>query len=74
FIVTDINQDGTLEGPDLRTYNEISGSGRIIASGGVGSIHDILKLKETGVEAVVIGKALYLNQFSLEEAMEAARC
>ena len=74
FLVTDINQDGTLNGPDCKTYTEISGSGRVIASGGVGSLSDILKLKETGVEAAVIGKALYLNQFSLEEAMEAARC
>jgi len=74
FLVTDINQDGTLDGPDCKTYTEISGNGRIIASGGVGSIEDILKLKKTGVEAAVIGKALYLNQFSLEEAMEAAKC
>ena len=74
FLVTDINQDGTLDGPDCKTYNEIACSGKIIASGGVGSLEDIRRLKETGVEAAVIGKALYLNQFSLEEAMEAAEC
>jgi phosphoribosylformimino-5-aminoimidazole carboxamide ribotide isomerase len=74
FLVTDINQDGTLEGPDCRTYTEISRSGRIIASGGVGSLQDIERLKKTGVQATVIGKALYLNQFTLEEAMEAAKC
>lgn len=74
FLVTDINQDGTLEGPDFRTYTEISRRGKIIASGGVGSIEDIRRLRKTGVQATVIGKALYLNQFTLEEAMEAAQC
>ncbi len=72
FLVTNIDQDGTLEGPDTATYAEIATGGNIIASGGVASINDIQRLKETGVEAVVIGKALYLDRFTLAEAMEAA--
>jgi phosphoribosylformimino-5-aminoimidazole carboxamide ribotide isomerase len=74
FLVTNIDHDGTLNGPDISTYNEISTEARIIASGGVSSAEDIKKLKKTCVEAVVIGKALYENRVTLEEAVEAARC
>ena len=74
FLVTNINHDGTLNGPDISTYNEISTEARIIASGGVSSTRDIEKLKKTNVEAVVIGKAFYENRITLEEAVEAARC
>ena len=74
FLVTNINYDGTLNGPDVSTYSKISTEARIIASGGVSSAQDIEKLKKTGVEAVVIGKALYENRFTLKEALETARC
>jgi phosphoribosylformimino-5-aminoimidazole carboxamide ribotide isomerase len=74
FLVTNIDHDGTLEGPDTETYKEISTSTNIIASGGVSSLEDINRLRETGVQAVVVGKALYENRFTLAEAKEAARC
>lgn len=74
FLVTNIDHDGTLNGPDISTYNEISTGARIIASGGVSSVQDIEKLKKTCVDAVVIGKALYENRVTLEEAMEVGRC
>ena len=74
FLVTNIDHDGTLEGPDTETYKKISTSNKIIASGGVSSLQDIRRLKETGVKAVVVGKALYENRFTLAEAKEAARC
>ena len=74
FLVTSIERDGTLEGPDYGTYSEISTRAKVIASGGVSSTQDLKKLSLTGVEAVVIGKALYENRFTLEEAMEAANC
>ena len=74
FLVTNIDHDGTLEGPDYKTYTEISTRAKIIASGGVSSLDDIPRLKKTGVQAVVIGKALYENRFNLAEAKEAVRC
>jgi phosphoribosylformimino-5-aminoimidazole carboxamide ribotide isomerase len=74
FLVTNIDHDGVLKGPDFETYKEISGVANIIASGGVASTHDIKRLHETGVEAVVIGKALYTKRFTLREAMEAGGC
>ena len=74
FLVTSIEHDGGLSGPDIKTYRKISNKANIIASGGISSIQDIITLKKVGVKAVVIGKALYQNKFSFEEALEAARC
>ncbi len=74
FLVTNVDHDGTLKGPDYETYSLIADKGKIIASGGVASIEDITRLKKTGVEAAVIGKALYEDRFTLEAASEAGRC
>ncbi|MCW4014093.1 MAG: 1-(5-phosphoribosyl)-5-[(5-phosphoribosylamino)methylideneamino]imidazole-4-carboxamide isomerase [Candidatus Bathyarchaeota archaeon] len=74
FLVTNIDHDGVMNGPDTKTYAEISDKAQIIASGGVSSIQDIKALTETGVESVVVGKALYMKRFTLEEAQEAALC
>lgn len=74
FLVTNIDHDGVMTGPDTETYARISGKAKIIASGGVSSVQDIKSLTETGVESVVVGKALYLEKFNLKEAMEAAQC
>lgn len=73
FLVTNIEHDGTFRGPDILTYSSISTIANIIASGGVSSINDIITLKKTGVEAVVIGKAFYENKLTLKDAMEASR-
>ncbi len=77
FIVTQIEQDGTMNGPDLeilRTSLEETGV-NVVASGGVGTICDIKDLKELetsrkSLEGVIIGKAIYENVFSLFEALE----
>ena len=74
FLVTNIDHDGTLEGPDTETYKQISTGAKIIASGGVSSLQDITRLKETGVKSIVVGKALYENRFTLAKAMEATKC
>jgi len=69
FLVTDVDRDGAMEGPDLETYSRIQGEASIIASGGVRSLDDLLLLRETGVEAAVVGKALYEGRFTLAEAI-----
>jgi phosphoribosylformimino-5-aminoimidazole carboxamide ribotide isomerase len=77
FLITDTDRDGTLEGPDTETYAKLSGDASIIASGGVGSLGDLGTLVGTGVEAVVVGKALYEGVFTLPEALshvEASEC
>ena len=73
FIVTDINTDGTLEGTNevfIRDILEITNI-PVIASGGIGSISDLLsliKFENSGLEGVIVGKALYENKFKISEA------
>ncbi len=77
FLITDTDRDGTLEGPDTETYSKLSERASIIASGGVGSLGDLGTLGGTGVEAIVVGKALYEGVFTLPEALscvEASGC
>jgi len=74
FLVTNVNRDGTFDGPDTETYRQIAGKVSITASGGVSCLTDIQILRETGVEAVIVGKALYENRFTYAEAEEAAIC
>jgi phosphoribosylformimino-5-aminoimidazole carboxamide ribotide isomerase len=78
LIVTDISRDGTERGPNLALLSEVASacSTKIIASGGVGALDDIHRLKRQfrrGVAGVVIGRALYEQRFSLSQALSAAR-
>ena len=73
FIVTDINTDGTLEGTNESFIKEILEitDVPIIASGGIGSISDLLsltKFEHYGLSGVIVGKALYENKFTISEA------
>ena len=75
FIVTDINTDGTLEGTNEVFIREILDVTDIpvIASGGVGSISDLLslvKFENAGLYGVIVGKALYENKFKISEGKE----
>ena len=74
FLITSITKDGTLSGPDLETLTEACQypNAEIIAAGGIGSLNDLTELKKVGVEAIVIGKALYENKFTLKKAIETA--
>ncbi len=72
FLITAITKDGTLSGPDLGSLRNAcrwSGCG-IIAAGGIGSLQDLIALKQVGVDAAVVGKALYEGKFTLEEAIK----
>ena len=69
-ISTDISRDGMLSGPAFELYSEIMKALPeigIIASGGISSIDDILKLNEMGVPGVITGKAIYENKITLKE-------
>jgi phosphoribosylformimino-5-aminoimidazole carboxamide ribotide isomerase len=72
FLITSIAQDGMLTGPDLQTLCEatLHPNAKIIAAGGIGSLGDLVALKEIGVEGAVIGKALYEGRFTLKEAIK----
>ncbi|MEI7828130.1 MAG: 1-(5-phosphoribosyl)-5-[(5-phosphoribosylamino)methylideneamino]imidazole-4-carboxamide isomerase [Prolixibacteraceae bacterium] len=69
-ISTDISRDGMLTGPAIEMYKEILRQIPgiyLIASGGVGTIQDILALEKIGIPAVIVGKAIYEGKISLEE-------
>jgi len=75
FIYTDISRDGTLTEPNYAaTAALVRPDGpAIIASGGVGKLEHLLRLSTIGVEAVVVGRALYTGDLSLPEAIEALK-
>ncbi|HWO42441.1 MAG TPA: 1-(5-phosphoribosyl)-5-[(5-phosphoribosylamino)methylideneamino]imidazole-4-carboxamide isomerase [Candidatus Eisenbacteria bacterium] len=77
IIYTDIERDGTRAGVNVEATGRLARSVRIpvIASGGVGSLEDLRRLKtleQEGVEGVIVGSALYTGAFSLHQAIEAA--
>lgn len=75
IIYTDIATDGTLAGPNVEAMKEMASSvnADVIASGGIGNIEHIKSLSETGVEGVIVGRALYTGGVDLAAAVEAAR-
>ena len=72
FLSTSINRDGTLLGPDLKWLQQINQikNLNVIASGGISSIDDVNKVKEIHPFGVILGKALYENQITIEEAKQ----
>ncbi len=72
IVFTDIDQDGTLAGPNLRQLGELvkSVSCNIIASGGVAVLKDILNLAELKVYGAICGKAIYSGTLDLRQAIE----
>ena len=75
FLITSIAKDGMLSGPDLDTLSEACTVPNvdIIAAGGISTLRDLTALKKAGVQAAVIGKALYEGRFTLREAIETTR-
>ncbi|NAW50866.1 1-(5-phosphoribosyl)-5-[(5-phosphoribosylamino)methylideneamino]imidazole-4-carboxamide isomerase [Elizabethkingia argentiflava] len=68
-ICTDISKDGMLQGPSLDLYTEIlnRSSIKLIASGGVSHLQDLLSLQAIGCEASIIGKAIYEGKIQFKE-------
>ena len=75
YVVTDVTKDGTLRGPSLDLLRDVCARTKspVVASGGVSSLADlraIAGLVPLGVEAAIVGKALYAGAFTLEQALE----
>lgn len=68
-ICSDVDKDGMLAGSSNDLYKEILSKTtvKLIASGGVSSVADLIKLKDLGCEAVIVGKAIYEQKISLKE-------
>ncbi len=75
IIYTDITRDGMMSGPNLERTKALAEAVQIpiIASGGVRETADIKKLGELGIEAVIIGRALYEGILNLADAINAAK-
>ncbi len=69
FLLTSIIKDGTLSGPDIVTLNSINTdrTSKIIASGGISSLIDVLKVRSIGCDGVILGKALYEDRLDIKK-------
>jgi phosphoribosyl isomerase A len=78
YVVTDVNKDGMLQGPNLDLLREVCAvtDRPVVASGGITELSDLAALAELvpfGVEGAIVGTALYEGRFSLEEALALTR-
>jgi 1-(5-phosphoribosyl)-5-[(5-phosphoribosylamino)methylideneamino] imidazole-4-carboxamide isomerase/N-(5'phosphoribosyl)anthranilate isomerase len=74
YVVTDVNRDGTLTGPNLDLLAGVCAATDrpVVASGGVSTLDDLRALAEmrgAGVEGAIVGKALYAGAFTLADAL-----
>lgn len=72
LILTDVERDGTLEGPNLQLLAELRQAmpdARLLAAGGVGTLDDLRRLRDTGVDGAIVGLALLSGAIALEEAL-----
>ena len=69
FLLTSVERDGTLQGPDLESLSKACRikDAKIIASGGISNIQDIIDVKGCGSFGIILGKALYEKKISIEE-------
>lgn len=77
YVVTDVTKDGTLKGPNVELLREVMQrtSKPVVASGGISSLQDIRHLHALvadGLEGAILGKSLYANKFTLQEALAIA--
>lgn len=77
LLYTDINRDGMLGGPNLKALRRLAQAVpplNLIASGGVGSIDDLRRLRQLNLEnlrGVIVGRAIYEGRFTIPEALAA---
>ncbi|MDX1372469.1 MAG: HisA/HisF-related TIM barrel protein, partial [Nitrososphaeraceae archaeon] len=74
FLLTTVERDGTLNGPDINMLSYASNifGSKIIASGGISSLEDIIRVKNIGCSAVILGKSVYDGKIKLKQARTVA--
>ncbi|MEO7448779.1 MAG: bifunctional 1-(5-phosphoribosyl)-5-((5-phosphoribosylamino)methylideneamino)imidazole-4-carboxamide isomerase/phosphoribosylanthranilate isomerase PriA [Humibacillus sp.] len=77
YVVTDVNKDGMLQGPNLALLRDVCArtDRPVVASGGVSTLDDVVAIRTLvaeGVEGAIVGSALYRGAFTLPEALEVA--
>jgi phosphoribosylformimino-5-aminoimidazole carboxamide ribotide isomerase len=75
FLVTAIERDGTLSGPDLRLLADVRAvtDGVLLAAGGFAALEHIAAARDAGCDGAVVGRALYDGSLNLREALTIAR-
>jgi phosphoribosylanthranilate isomerase len=78
YVVTDVNKDGMLQGPNLELLRDVCAATDrpVVASGGITELADLealMGLQPDGVEGAIIGTALYEGRFTLEQALALTR-
>jgi phosphoribosylanthranilate isomerase len=77
YVVTDVNKDGMLAGPNLDLLRDVCArtDRPVVASGGVSILEDVAAIRELvplGVEGAIVGSALYRGSFTLPDALDVA--
>ena len=77
YVVTDVNKDGMLKGPNLELLQQVCDrtDRPVVASGGVSTLADLEAIRglvAAGVEGAIIGSALYRHAFTLSDALDVA--
>jgi 1-(5-phosphoribosyl)-5-[(5-phosphoribosylamino)methylideneamino] imidazole-4-carboxamide isomerase/N-(5'phosphoribosyl)anthranilate isomerase len=77
YIVTDVDTDGMMTGPNMQLLRDVCAATNapIVASGGIATLDDIARLRDlvsVGIEGAILGKALYEGAFTLREALVVA--
>ncbi|MDR1434698.1 1-(5-phosphoribosyl)-5-[(5-phosphoribosylamino)methylideneamino]imidazole-4-carboxamide isomerase [Candidatus Endomicrobiellum devescovinae] len=73
ILYTDISRDGMFYGPDYKVIKKLLKKDiKIIASGGIRTEDDVVKLKQCGVFGAIVGSALYKEEFNLKRSIETA--
>ncbi|MGA4507376.1 bifunctional 1-(5-phosphoribosyl)-5-((5-phosphoribosylamino)methylideneamino)imidazole-4-carboxamide isomerase/phosphoribosylanthranilate isomerase PriA [Propionibacteriaceae bacterium G1746] len=75
YVVTDVNSDGMLTGPNFDLLTQVCArtDAAVIASGGVTTLEDVARLRDIdGVEGAIIGTALYVGNMTLTDALAVA--
>jgi phosphoribosylformimino-5-aminoimidazole carboxamide ribotide isomerase len=74
FIITAIERDGLLNGPNLELLGQMValGHGEIVASAGVSSLADLSAVRAAGCVGAVVGRAIYEGRLDLDEAVRLA--
>ena len=75
IVFTDISQDGTLAGPNLKQLDDLihQVSCNVIASGGVAVLKDIINLYELNVYGAICGKSIYSGTLDLKQALKVSK-
>ncbi|MEX0887307.1 MAG: 1-(5-phosphoribosyl)-5-[(5-phosphoribosylamino)methylideneamino]imidazole-4-carboxamide isomerase [Phycisphaeraceae bacterium] len=75
IVYTDIATDGTLAGPNVDATRQVAEATRVgvVSSGGVGRVEHLQALRELPLQGVIVGRALYEDAFTIEQAIAAVQ-